>query len=63
MSPKRSDGSIRRGPKLKGDEPRKRFNFSLPPSLVEKAKDQASKKGETLSGLVERLLKSETDMI
>lgn len=56
MKTKKPETNARRGPKLRGDVPRKRFNLSLNPIVVERAKVFSEKNGETLSGLVERLL-------
>ncbi len=59
MPPEKEDGTIRRGPKLRGEIPRKRFNVTLNPEIVDQAKAVADRKGESLSGLIERLLKGE----
>lgn len=56
---KEEEQTVRRGPKLRGEIPRKRFNVSLDPSVVDQAKDHADMRGETLSGMIERLLKKE----
>jgi hypothetical protein len=61
VPPEREDGTIRRGPKLRGDLPRKRFNVSLNPAIVDQAKELAESKGETLSGMIERLLCGEIE--
>jgi hypothetical protein len=59
MSPEREDGTVRRGPKLRGDKPRERLQISLDPDVTSRAKEHAAKEGESLSGLIERLLLAE----
>ena len=61
MSPEKEDGTVRRGPKLRGELPRKRFNVSLDPTVVDDAKAYAESNDETFSGLIERLLIAEIE--
>jgi len=46
------EGKKRGRPKLQNRELRKRYSFTILPSLYEKAQEKASKEGKTLSELV-----------
>lgn len=51
----------RRGPKLKGEEKRKRYNIVLEPSFHAEAMTEANRRGISLSQLIEDALREQIE--